>query len=931
MSSRYKDLPEFLAKHNAKNDNTNVGLTHTRIPNKELNVYGGSFVIPKEELSTFWKLYYDYVFIKKKKEYLTEKQLEVGPILVDFDFRYKYDVVDRQHTSEQIHDMIILYLEKLKELLIITENKPFSIYVMEKPHVNRLEDKSLTKDGIHMIIGINMDHTLQMILREKILDEIQHSWSDLPLINSWDAVLDEGISKGTTNWQMFGSRKPGHETYELTYHFNIQVDPDDGEFIMDEVDVKQFQCEKNFMCLSAQNDNLPTFEMSPSIEHEYNTRVNKKPIKSKKSSSSSSKTKIRLLTENDDDDNDDISLSAITNSDILSRAVDKIMNNLAPHQYHIKETHQYTQILPAKYYEPGSHLLNRQVAFALKDTDECLFLSWVMLRSKPSDFDYSSIPDLYETWKRHFNNNKKDGITRKSILYWARQDAHEEFQKIKKTSMRHLLIETLVSPTDWDYAMLLYEMVKDKYVCSSIINKTWYIFKNHRWVIDKGETMRSVISRDMYNLYQGYLEEVRVDQEQYDHGDKQHEEARGQLKKISEVSIKLKNTSNKNNIIREAMVLFYDKHFLEKMDANRYLLCFNNGVVDFKEKCFRPGNPQDYITKSTKINYEEFHPEIHKEVAGQIMTFMEQLFPIEGINRYMWDHLASCLIGGNKNQTFNVYRGSGSNGKSMLTTLMSLALGEYKEIVPVTLITEKRVGIGGTSSEIMKLKGVRYAVIQEPTKDQGRLNEGVMKELTGGDPIQARALYCETETFIPQFKLVVCTNNMFEVNSTEDGTWRRFRIVDYIAKFKDPDEVVQDTTPFVFPKDKDLEEKLPAWAPIFMTMLVKRAYETQGHVEDCKDILAARDKYRQGQDLVSAFISEMIEKTDNTKDVVKKRDVSEEFKKWCNSGHFGRKMPKGAELYDSLDMKFGKCVKNSWAGLKILYPEISDPIDSLYE
>ena len=49
MSSRYKDLPEFLAKHNAKNDNTNVGLTHTRIPNKELNVYGGSFVIPKEE------------------------------------------------------------------------------------------------------------------------------------------------------------------------------------------------------------------------------------------------------------------------------------------------------------------------------------------------------------------------------------------------------------------------------------------------------------------------------------------------------------------------------------------------------------------------------------------------------------------------------------------------------------------------------------------------------------------------------------------------------------------------------------------------------------------------------------------------------------------------------------------------------------------
>jgi len=919
-SSRFKDLQEFLAKHNAKNDNGNLGLTHTRIPAKELNIYGGSYIIPKEELETFWRLYYEHVFVSKKKEYLTEKQLEIGPILVDMDFRYDYKVTSRQHTKTHIQDMLILYLEVLKEILKFEENMPFDIYIMEKRNVNRLEDKSLTKDGIHMIIGIQMDHLMQMILREKILEKIGDVW-DFPLINTWDAVLDEGITKGTTNWQMFGSRKPGNECYELTEHWTMKYDISDGEFSMEERKVKEFNIEKNFKLLSAQYDSHPKFEYSEDIMPEYSKRQSIKPSKVNKSSS---KTKIHLLCEDDDED---IPIDKITNEDILRKSIDKIMESLGPNEYYVKETHQYTQILPEKYYQPGSHLLNRLVAFALKDTDDRLFLSWIMLRSKASDFDYSEIPERYKEWKRSFNKSAKEGVTRKSILYWAKQESPEEFLKIRNSSRDHFLNETISSPTDWDYAMLLYEMLKDRYVCPSIINKTWYMFKGHRWVIDKGETLRSIISRDMYNLYQYKMENIRKEQENYGHDDPRHEEVRKILKVIADVSVRLKNTATKNNIIREAMVLFYDKHFLEKMDANKYLMGFKNGVLDFKNKEFRNGYPQDYITKCTNINYEQFDKEFHSEISQQILRFMEQLFPNPSLNKYMWNHLASCLIGGNKNQTFNVYRGSGSNGKSILTTLMSMSFGEYKATVPVTLVTEKRNGIGGTSSEVMQLKGVRYAVMQEPTKDQGRLNEGVMKELTGGDPIQARALYCETETFVPQFKLVVCTNNLFEVNSTEDGTWRRFRICDFVSKFKDENEVVQDNTPYVFPKDKDLEEKLPNWVNVFMAMLVKLAYENQGNVEDCPEVMAARDKYRQGQDLVAAFIAENIEQTGNKEDKIKKKEICQQFKDWCNTAHYGRKMPKGSELCDYLDTKYGKCGKScAWTGIRVIYDQQSDPL-----
>ena len=67
--------------------------------------------------------------------------------------------------------------------------------------------------------------------------------------------------------------------------------------------------------------------------------------------------------------------------------------------------------------------------------------------------------------------------------------------------------------------------------------------------------------------------------------------------------IKLKNTSSKNNIMKEAAAIFYDTYFIKNMDANKWLMCFNNGVIDFKQKEFRNGYPQDYITKSTRIDY----------------------------------------------------------------------------------------------------------------------------------------------------------------------------------------------------------------------------------------------------------------------------------------------------------------------------------------
>jgi len=69
---------------------------------------------------------------------------------------------------------------------------------------------------------------------------------------------------------------------------------------------------------------------------------------------------------------------------------------------------------------------------------------------------------------------------------------------------------------------------------------------------------------------------------------------------------------------------------------------------------------------------------------------MYQLFPETELREYMWEHLASAIIGTNQNQTFNIYLGVGANGKSKLVELMGKVLGDYKGTVPSTLITQKK-------------------------------------------------------------------------------------------------------------------------------------------------------------------------------------------------------------------------------------------------
>lgn len=885
-------------------------ITHTRIGSKDLNVYGGSYTISNDNHKEFLEKYYDHVFIKRRPEYLTEKQLVVdGPILVDLDLHYDTSVDSRLHTKDHITDLIMFYAECIGKLVNVKDGLPIDVFVLEKPNVNVLDIK--TKDGIHLIIGISMHKALQLILREMIKEEIKSMWDELPIINAWDGVLDEGVTKGDSNWQMYGSRKPGHKAYELTYHYKIIYRELLNQWDIEEYDVSEFDLKENLHLLSAQYNGYESYEVRTEFKNQYEKRV---AVFNKKDKKTSIKKKA---TEEEDDD-------SVSSIEILDKKIEELFTDIRPTDYQMKEIHKYVMILPDTFYGVGSYDKWIRVGWALKNTSDKLFLTWVKMSSKSNEFSFEQIGEMYDKWQK-FEHKNEDALTSRSIMYWAKNNASkEDYEAVRNETIDYFIQESIKTSTEYDFANVLYNIYKDLFVCASIKGNMWFQYKGHKWEkIDSGNSLRLMISKDMHDIYVNKCAVIVEKLQTLDQADERYDNYRKLTNKYSDICVLLKKTSWKNNIMREAQELFFDGEFINKLDQNPYLMCFNNGVVDFKTGIFRRGQPDDYLSMCTNIDYVQYNNNKQlKEISDDIDEFMDQLFPNPELKKYIWEHLASCLIGTNDNQTFNIYTGSGANGKSKLVDLMSKLLGDYKGVVPLQLITQKRNTIGSTSSEIVQLKGKRYAVMQEPSKGDA-INEGIMKEITGGDPIQGRALWSDSITFIPQFKLVVTTNTMFDIKNNDDGTWRRIRVCDFESKFlekpyEDDVKFPRDLYPYQYIIDKRLDSKFNSWAPVMMSKLVELAFRTKGNVIDCKKVLSASDEYRNSQDYLSQFTKDKIMKISGGR--IKKTELSETFKMWYTS-NYGRTVPKGKELYDFMDKRYGAYKNGGWNNVSIIYDE----------
>ena len=958
MQQTTNNLQSFLLKHLLKKGNPDKQeITNTRIGEKGSNgVMGGSYSIDYNDYQEFLNLYERDILKKKNKsEYLTEKQLENdGPLLVDIDLRYEIDIDTRQHNSKHIQEIVDNYICILSNIYDMNSNTQFKVFVMEKQNVNVLSEKNLTKDGIHIIITLKVDRITQKIIRQKMIEQMSNDscWNDIPITNSWDDVFDEGITKGTTPWQLYGSKKPKHDVYKITYLYEIIYDEEEEECICNKIeDINGYNL--NINELSIRNNNHISLEFNE-CNDEFIEEYKKMSEKPKSPKSDNNLNKLYDLVHVDSNLSDMISNSInidnIRSIDDINSLYNAFIDGLKNEDYNLREISYYTMALPSKYYENGSYDRWIRVCWALRNTSNKLLIVWIKFSSQAKNFrcSYDELSELVEHWE-NASNNYGTGLTKRSIIHWVRQEDKGKYEEVHKSTISYYVDRTIYGADginglksekyeggEVELAQVLYQIYKNDYVCTSIKGNIWYKYVNHRWKLnDSGTSLRKSISDKMRLIYNNKSVElskqlsIKIDNSNLDEGEKQKLVEKQKLigRKIIEIIKFLNKSNDKKNIMIEAKELFYDGEFIEKLDQNPYLLCFNNGVMDFKEGIFREGRPDDYLSLTTKINYVKLSDKT-KEVEEEIEDFFAKLFPKEELRKYMWQHLASTLLGTADQQTFNMYIGMGQNGKSVLVTLMEQILGEYKGDVPLSLITNSRTKVGGVSPEIVQLRGIRYALMQEPKKGD-TINEGIMKQLTSGeDNLQGRAPYMERSiSFKPQLKLVVTANVFMQINSNDHGTWRRIRVCPFESLFTENPVKGDPNKPYQFPLDPKLsKEKFPRWKEIFASMLVNIVNKTKGYVKDCDVVLEESKKYRASQDYISAFVLEKVVK--QTNGVIEKNEINQEFKMWwaANYGQ-GRREPPAKEVHEYIDRNFGKCRDGMWKNLKIKYTGKTTNID----
>lgn len=920
--------------------------THTRIPDPKMKIMGGTFRVPDAEYETFMNKYYKHVFVDGNPEYLTEKHLvENGPILIDIDERYDNSVFERQHTDDDIITFVQTYMDLLKEMIVIPDKSNVMVFIQEREKCTM--DDTVTKDGVHIIIGISAHKAVQMIMRNKMLAEIREGrlWSELRTkqTNTPEDLFDEAIVKGSSNWQMYGSMKPGKKPYMVTRILRYEYQSGEAEWDVYEENIGDFSWEKEFIQLSARYSKHPSFditdEYAEDVEKQKNALLSRKvPVIQQQ------KQQLSILSSSIQT----INFGSIDSMETLDELIERCFSTDDRRNYILKETHDYTMLLTQEYYGPQSYMNWMKVGWALFNTNkQIMFLSWLKMSSKEGcrntlrdpltgQFDWTKVADMWNVWNSFYADERTDNkLTERSIRYWAQKCNPEGYESVRRETLDYFIEETLkdgpTTATEYDLANVLLYLFKDRFVCVGLKTKTWYEFINHRWIeIDSATTLRLAISKDMYDIYMDKTKDAINIIHTIDHSDERWAMLQKRAHKLSEICIMLKTTCKKDNIMKEASHLFYDSRFYKSLNSNTHLLCFNNGVYDFNEGTFRKGLPEDYISLTTDINYIPFSQVVKMPEYNEVNEFLDQLFPDPKLRKYQMDWLASLPVGGNDNHHMSFWLGTGANGKTALVTLLERAFGQYKGTVPVTLVTRERLNIGTASPEVAALIGVRLAVMQETSKGD-KINEGPMKDLTGGDPITARSLFKEPVTFRPQFKLVLCTNTLPEIQSQDDGTWRRVQVVDFESKFiKKPYEddlhFPKDQYPYQYPINTKLAKKYEKWAPVLMSIMIEHYKTTRGEIAACERVIASSDKYREGQDYFLEFVKENIEPYEGSR--LQKTALGPKFRFWFKENH-GAGAPKSKDLWDFMEKRYGK-YKQGWQNIRFIEANAeSDPINNI--
>ena len=295
-----------------------------------------------------------------------------------------------------------------------------------------------------------------------------------------------------------------------------------------------------------------------------------------------------------------------------------------------------------------------------------------------------------------------------------------------------------------------------------------------------------------------------------------------------------------------------------------YLNC-QNGIVNL-----RNGElvPHDSYFMMSKICYSEYDTSDKKPEL-----WLKFLNDVTNGNKELQEYIQKCvgysLSGSTREQCAYFLYGMGNNGKSTFLDVISDLLGGYSSNVQPETIMMKRFGGDGANSDIARLKSARFVTSEEPTEGV-RLNEGLLKQLTGGSKITCRFLYGDEFEYAPEFKIWVATNHKPVIRGTDFGIWRRIKLIPFEVTI--PREKV----------DKNLKWKLRKEFPQILHWAVEGCIKWQKEgIEDPQCVLEAVKDYKKEMDLLAGFIDQCVEIDYASDDKVMGSELFSLYSKWA--------------------------------------------------
>ncbi len=267
-------------------------------------------------------------------------------------------------------------------------------------------------------------------------------------------------------------------------------------------------------------------------------------------------------------------------------------------------------------------------------------------------------------------------------------------------------------------------------------------------------------------------------------------------------------------------------------------------MIDLRIGQLRPGRREDRITLHTPIDYDP-----HAR-APRWERFISEIFGGDTeLVDYLHRYVGYCLTGHTRDQSLVFAFGIGANGKSTLLTALRKLLGQHGHHTAMTTLLAVSRPANGPSTELAALAGKRVVTAIE-TNEGVRLNEALIKALTGNDPLTARHLYEREVTFIPEARFFLAFNHKPRVTDDSFGFWRRVRFIPFGQQFD-------------LEAEHDLPEKLEAEMPGILAWAVRGclAWRERGLKPPAK-VVAATAAYREESDPLSDFVRERCEEGD---------------------------------------------------------------------